>query len=155
MKLRWWQMVPALAAIVLVGAACASKTSAAVTGSGTKTPTTSPSASTAPQAMTTTVNLVNYSFSPSTLKLKAGEKVTITAVNKGTTAHTFTLPGVVDTGAIQPGQSKTVSFTVPSTTVQFFCQFHKSKGMVGRLVVTGTGSGGGASPSSSGGGSWG
>jgi plastocyanin len=155
MKLRRWQMVPALAAIVLVAAACASKTSAA-SGSGTNSPATSPSASTGTHGMTVTVTMVNYSFSPSTLKLKAGEKFTLTAVNNGTTAHTFTIPGVVDTGAVAPGQSKTVSFTVPSKTVQFFCTFHKSIGMVGRLVVTGTGSGGGgASPSTSGGGTWG
>ena len=156
MKPRWWQVVPALAAIALVAAACASKSSAAGTGSGTTAPpATSPSASTGTQPMTITVNMVNYSFSPSTLKLKAGEKFTLTAVNKGTTAHTFTIPGVVDTGAVAPGQTKTVTFTVPSKTVQFFCTFHKSNGMVGRLVVTGTGSGGGASPSSSSGGGWG
>lgn len=80
-----------------------------------------------------------FSFSPSSLPLKAGEKVEVTFTNVGSIVHNFVVEGVgVATKTIGPGQTDTVEFTAPASgTYVLFCSVpgHRGKGMEGSLIV--------------------
>lgn len=68
------------------------------------------------------VTIRNYAFAPQTLTVKVGTRVTWT--NRDATAHTATMDqGALDTGTINPGQSKTIDFTRPGTYA-YHCAFH-------------------------------
>lgn len=73
----------------------------------------------------------NYSYTPATITVKTGTKVTFT--NHDQTAHTATssTPGF-DTGTVKPGHSATVDLTKPGTYT-YYCQFHAF--MRGTIVV--------------------
>ncbi len=81
-------------------------------------------------------------FTPNTFTVKAGQKVTIKLENKGVVMHDFTIDDVNGqkvSQPVDPGQTKTVSFTAPSTpgTVQFYCSQpgHRAAGMQGTITV--------------------
>jgi plastocyanin len=69
------------------------------------------------------VSISNYAFHPTTITVAKGAKITFT--NHDQTAHTATSTqtGVFDTGTINPGASKTVTFSKPGTYT-YYCQFH-------------------------------
>ena len=81
-------------------------------------------------------------FSPTFIKVKPGEKLTVTIKNEGATAHTFTSPALKINKTIQPDKTTKVKVTIPAAggTVEFHCDFHQSMGMQGAFY-TGTGSG--------------
>lgn len=136
----------------LVAAFVAPVIAVAVAGCGS-TSSTSSSAncpSTAPAASGTTITLEarDYCFSPGALNLVAGQKVTVTFVNKGEQEHNLTVGGT-DVGEAQKGATSTLTFTPTAGATDFFCKYHKdSNGMVGKLTVTGTGGSSGAPASS-------
>jgi plastocyanin len=76
-------------------------------------------------------------FAPATLRLAAG-RVTIDVSNTGEDAHTFTIPNVVN-AILQPGEKRTLTFTLPTGSQTFFCAYH------GSMRGTITGQGGGSS----------
>jgi len=80
-----------------------------------------------------------FSFSPSSITVNAGEKVKLTFNNVGNFPHNFTVEGLgVATRTIGAGQSDTIEFTVEeSGTLTFFCSVsnHRSLGMEGTLEV--------------------
>jgi plastocyanin len=84
---------------------------------------------TAPDAIT----IKNFMFSPMTLTVSPGAKVTVT--NEDSATHTLTATGTkaFDTGDVGPG--RTVTFTAPSTagTYSYLCDIHQY--MSGTLVV--------------------
>lgn len=104
-------------------------TSAGAPAAAAPTATTKPAA-----AKPVTVTMKNIAFSPTTLTVKPGQKVTVR--NLDATAHTLTSDqsGAFDTGTVQPGA--TASFTAPSKpgSYTFFCGFHGS--MTGTLTVS-------------------
>ncbi len=84
------------------------------------------------------VTITEYKFDPSTITVSTGKQVTVNLKNTGTAAHTFTViskpvngsytpayrPNVLfDSGLIQPGSSKVVTFTAPSTagSYEYIC----------------------------------
>jgi plastocyanin len=68
------------------------------------------------------VTTKNYAFVPQSLTVKAGTRVIWT--NRDSTAHTATADqGSLDTGTINPGQSKTIEFRHPGT-YSYHCAFH-------------------------------
>jgi plastocyanin len=80
----------------------------------------------------------DFSFSPATISAKAGQKVTVTLKNDGSTEHNFSVTSLnVDKDA-EKGESASVSFTPSASgTIEFFCKYHKaSNNMVGSLQVT-------------------
>ena len=84
----------------------------------------------------TRVTVVDFSYAPTEITAKAGQPVTLDITNSGQTAHTFTITGVVDSGSIGAGQSKTVTFTPASAgSLQFFCTIHGASVMSGKLTV--------------------
>jgi plastocyanin len=73
-------------------------------------------------AGTAAVVIKNYAFAPQTLTVKVGTRVTWT--NRDNTAHTATMnQGSLDTGTINPGQSRTIDFK-HAGTYPYHCAFH-------------------------------
>jgi nitrite reductase (NO-forming) len=71
-------------------------------------------------------------FTPATLELPAGEKVTIEITNTDDAAHDFAIEAAgLNTGTIQGGAVATATFTVPEGTTEFKCTFHR--GMTGTI----------------------
>jgi amicyanin len=108
-------------ALVLVGAAAACGSSSS---GGTPTTGSSSSGTTAStSAGGTTVTIKNFQYTPATLTVKVGTKVTF--VNDDTTPHTATSAsgGTINSGNLGNGQSYTVTFTKPGT-YQYVCTIH-------------------------------
>lgn len=80
-----------------------------------------------------------YSFSPSSVSVNAGERVRVTFKNTGGAVHNFVIQDLgVGTRTISPGQTDTVEFTAPSSgTYTFICSVpgHAIGGMLGDLLV--------------------
>ncbi len=100
------------------------------------------------------VTMTDFKFTPDTLNVSAGQKVTVNLKNNGSVQHTFTVMKTpvsgsytsadasnifFDSGPVDPGASKSVTFTAPSTagTYQYICTVsgHLEAGMHGSLVV--------------------
>lgn len=79
---------------------------------------------TTPSAKSSTVTIKNFSFSPKTLKVKAG--ATVKVKNSDGTTHTFTAnKGAFDTGEIDGGSSATVKVK-KAGTYAYHCNIHSS-----------------------------
>jgi plastocyanin len=77
-----------------------------------------------------------FSFTPATLTGSAGQSLTITVKNVGSTPHTFTIDGQSVDVEVQPGSQADVTVTFPdSGSVEFYCRFHVGSGMKGSLTV--------------------
>jgi plastocyanin len=99
----------------------------------------------------------DYSFTPTYVKIPAGaSSITVTVKNMGSAQHTFTVPSEQIDKVLNPGDSVTVTVTIPGPgAIAFYCRFHKSLGMQGaffdkkgaKLIsnVTANGSGGSGS----------
>lgn len=81
----------------------------------------------------------DFSFTPSNLSVKAGEKVMITFQNNGKFPHNLTIDKLgIATKTIGPGQSDTVEFTPDQKgTFAIYCSVdaHRQKGMEGTIQV--------------------
>lgn len=85
------------------------------------------------------VNGTEFSFSPTSISVKAGEQVKITFKNNGRAPHNLTLEELgIATKTIGGGQTDVIEFTAPSSgTYTFFCSIpgHRASGMEGSLKV--------------------
>lgn len=89
------------------------------------------------EEVTYTVTGNNFAFAPSTLNVKAGQKVNIVFVNSEG-FHDFVIDGVTATQQIQSGATETISFTAPEAgSYEYYCSVgqHRAFGMKGTLVV--------------------
>jgi plastocyanin len=76
----------------------------------------------------------NFYFSPTVLKGKPGQSITVELKNEGTVTHNFTLPSNHISKDLSVGQKAKVKITFPkSGTVLFHCAFHQFSGMRGAL----------------------
>lgn len=93
----------------------------------------------AAEATEIAVNGTEFSFSPASISVKAGEQVKITFMNNGRAPHNLTLEGLgIATKTIGEGQTDVVEFTAPSSgNYTFFCSVpsHRAAGMEGTLIV--------------------
>ena len=128
-----------LAALLLAGtAACSSDDDNA--GTPTPTPgTTTPAASgTTPPASGGKVYEVKEvsgnAFSPTDLKLKAGDSVHVTDVDPGA-PHNFTVDGVGHSDTMSNGDTFTLRFD-KAGSYRFVCTFHERQGMEGTITVS-------------------
>ncbi|MGI8408108.1 MAG: cupredoxin domain-containing protein [Actinomycetota bacterium] len=82
------------------------------------------------------LSAIDNEFEPTTLEVPAGEEVTVDFTNNGETIHTFTSEELgFDSGNVEAGDSKTVTFTAPDGEVEFVCTIHlESNDMVGTIV---------------------
>ena len=68
------------------------------------------------------VDIADFAFDPETITVKAGTKVTWT--NSDDATHTATADdGSFDTGDLDKGDSKSVTFDKPGTFT-YYCRFH-------------------------------
>jgi uncharacterized cupredoxin-like copper-binding protein len=100
------------------------------------------------------ISLTEFKFEPSSWSVPAGATVSVNLKNIGTVAHTWTVMKtpisgsytsadqsdiLFNSGVVNPGQTKTVTFTAPSKagTYQVICTQpgHFEAGMVGQLTV--------------------
>jgi plastocyanin len=129
-----WLCLLAAGLLVLL-AACGGGTT--TTAAPTNTPTTAPT-NTPTTASTTThtsngnsITIMNFAFSPVTLTVKTGTKVTWT--NKDTVTHTVTADqGVFDSGFLSPGSSFSFTF-IKAGTYSYHCNIHHS--MMATIIV--------------------
>jgi plastocyanin len=76
----------------------------------------------------------DFYFSPTVLKGKPGQSITVELKNEGTVTHNFTLPSDHISKDLPVGQTAEVKITFPkSGTVLFHCAFHQTSGMRGAL----------------------
>jgi plastocyanin len=89
--------------------------------------------------------LANFSFTPTTLRLKAGQPVTLHFVNRGSGGHNFAAPeffaGVASVrgGKVElaKGERRDVTLTPRAGTYQVRCThfLHSGFGMKGTIIV--------------------
>jgi nitrite reductase (NO-forming) len=112
-----------------------------VTPEKTEEPTQTPPTTQVPVSGITEISVVGteFSFSPSSISVKAGEQVKISFKNNGRAPHNLTLEGLgIGTKTIGGGQTDIVEFTAPSAGMYtFFCSVsgHRAAGMEGSLRV--------------------
>lgn len=86
-----------------------------------------------------TVSGSEFSFNPSAITVKPGEKIKLTFKNTGAAPHNLAIQGLgVSTKTVSAGQTDSVEFTAPqSGTLNFFCTVdsHSEKGMTGTIKV--------------------
>jgi plastocyanin len=82
------------------------------------------------------VTVRDFSFTPNSFSAPRGEALMVTVTNSGPAPHTFTISGVVDSGSIPPGTSRTVQFTpAQAGNLTFFCTIHGQNVMSGQISV--------------------
>jgi plastocyanin len=100
---------------------------------------------TASKAAGSTVDIIggnpsSYAYSPSTISISVGDRITWDNTSSATEGHTVTGDGL-DSGTIKKGQSYSFTFN-KAGTFNYVCEFHPS--MKGTVNVTGSGGGGGS-----------
>ena len=125
-------MEPGRVVTSLAIAAAAASLLVACGGSGTAKPSATSSGSSSSASSGSAVKIANFAFSPGTLTVAGGARVTVR--NDDSTAHTVTADDghSFDTGAIDPGSSSTVTAPKPGRYT-YHCSIHPF--MHGTLVV--------------------
>ena len=116
----------AVALLLIAGvAACGSSSSGAASGGGS-------GSSGGVQSGTAKVTIKGFAFSPSSLTVKSGTKVTFT--NEDSATHTATSQGdsTIDSGNLAKGQTYTVTMT-KAGTYDYICTIHQY--MKGTITV--------------------
>jgi plastocyanin len=114
----------------LVGLACAAVLAAAGCGGSGKGGSTSPGAAVSAQKL----GMYDYSFRPTTITGKPGSKVTVQLKDDGKVEHNFSVAAQKIDDTLKPGESASATVTIPkSGTLQFYCKFHRARGMVGTI----------------------
>ena len=115
--------------LLVLLAACGSTTTTAPTSTPTTAPASTPT--TAPPSTGNSISIMNFAFSPLTLTVKTGTKVTWT--NKDTVTHTVTDDkSAFNSGLLTPGNSFSFTFT-QAGTYSYHCNIHHS--MMATIVV--------------------
>jgi len=116
---------------------------AATQPAATQPPATQPAPSPTAVAASLTLSMIDFGYTPPQLTARAGQKVTLSLRNSGQLPHTFTIDGLVDSGRIDGGGSKTIEFTATQAgTLTFYCTIHGAARISGTLTVTGPGAAG-------------
>ena len=79
----------------------------------------------------------DYYFSPTFVKVRPGEQLTIKVKNEGKSQHTFTSSALGVDKTVDPGKKATVKVTIPASggAIQFHCDFHEVMGMQGAFYT--------------------
>jgi len=119
----------ALAAVVLAAGAagCGSDNNGGSSSSGS---------SSAKSGGSTELELDDNYFKPTTISGKAGSTLKLELKNEGSAEHTFTIDSQKVDKELEGGKTAEVTVKFPASgSVQFYCRYHKSSGMVGKLTV--------------------
>lgn len=116
----------------LILAACGSTPSSTSTSTPTTAPTTAPAstATTAPTSGGNSISIVNFAFSPQSVTVTVGTKVTWT--NNDSVTHTVTADGGAFNQMLAPGSTFSFTFT-KAGTYSYHCSIHPS--MTATIVV--------------------
>jgi len=77
-----------------------------------------------------------FSFGPAEIVVQPGRQVTLDVRNDGDMTHNFSAPSVGPDLDYKPGARRTVIFAAPASgVVEFFCKFHRERGMRGAVRV--------------------
>jgi plastocyanin len=84
-----------------------------------------------------TLEADDFYFSPTFIKVKPGEKLTLTLKNEGKAQHTFTSSALGVDKTLQPDTKTKVTITIPSggSVLAFHCDFHQAMGMQGAFYT--------------------
>jgi len=78
----------------------------------------------------------DYFFGPTFVQAEAGATITIEIANEGDATHTFTIDDLNIDETIDAGSSVEVEVTAPdSGSLNFYCRFHRARGMQGAVFV--------------------
>jgi len=120
-KYRLFTIIVILTVVLMMGG----------TGCSTSKTTTPAPTNTTTDAASNTINIVNFTFTPGTLTVKAGTTVTWTN-NDSTTHHVASDTGVFDSGNLSP--NTTFSYTFNNAgTFPYHCTIHTY--MTGTIIV--------------------
>ena len=120
-KYRLFTIIAILTVVLMMGG----------TGCSTSKTTTPAPTNTTTAAASNTINIVNFTFTPGTLTVKAGTTVTWTN-NDSTTHHVASDTGVFDSGNLSP--NTTFSYTFNNAgTFPYHCTIHTY--MTGTIIV--------------------
>jgi plastocyanin len=76
-------------------------------------------------------------FQPKTIEGVPGQTITLELKNEGSNEHNFTLTDQGVDRDVEAGEDAKVTVTVPqSGSLTFYCKYHRSMGMTGKLQVT-------------------
>jgi plastocyanin len=149
--MRSMKLFAAVLAVALWAVACSSSGSSGSGSSGTGAGSSGSSSqikvgsdnandhgqASAAGASSLSVQQGDFFFSPTVISGSAGQSLTIHLTNNGTAAHNFSIDSQHINVTLQPGQSKDVKVTFPSTGfTEFYCSFHRALGMVGEITVS-------------------
>ena len=132
-------VIISLIAVVLIGGYVWNDRQQPTPTSSAPTATT-PADTAVPNSKTVEVTMEagNYYFSPKNITAKKGDTIKITLTAKGM-MHDFTLDEFdVSSGMVDPGESRSFSFTADKTgTFEYYCSVgsHRQSGQVGTLTV--------------------
>jgi plastocyanin len=80
------------------------------------------------------MELDDFYFGPTVLVGKPGQTLKIELENEGNTEHNFSVDSQKIDKDVEQGEDATVSVTFPqSGKLQFYCSYHRAKGMIGTL----------------------
>ena len=86
------------------------------------------------ESVTLEVTALDNSFDPSSLEASAGSEVTVELTNDGSNPHTFTIDDPeADTSSVDGGSTGSATFTMPDTSVSFYCAIHGAEAMSGTI----------------------
>ena len=85
----------------------------------------------------TEVEVDDFYFSPTTIKAAAGTTVKLELANESNTLHNFSLDDQSIDTDVPAGEDVDVMVTIPASgSLEFFCKYHKSSGMVGQVQAS-------------------
>ena len=120
-KYRLFTIIAILTVVLMMGG----------TGCSTSKTTTPAPTNTTTAAASNTINIVNFTFTPGTLTVKAG--TTVTWTNNDSMTHTVTSDnGVFDSGNLTPGQTFSYTF---NNAGKFTCHCVIHSYMKGTIIV--------------------
>lgn len=91
--------------------------------------------------ITVDMTAADNSFAPTFLKTSAGATVKVSIRNVGARNHSFTVDDQHIDQTLQPGQQAQVTVAMPASgALTFYCRFHRSSGMQGAFLTTGSSS---------------
>jgi plastocyanin len=151
----WLRPAVVIACLLLIGAsaACGDDDDDSGSGSGSTASGSEESSGTTPVSLEGEVNdhgtetaeganpsvsmeADDFYFGPTFIQAEPGATITIEIENEGDATHTFTVDDQNIDEEIDAGDSTEVEVTAPdSGTLEFYCRFHRNRGMQGAIFI--------------------
>jgi plastocyanin len=104
-------------------------------GGGTKSSAKTTAASSANPGKAVAITMHDNFFGTKVITGKPGSTVKVALKNVGSNEHNFKIDGQKAADAdVKPGKTGTATVKIPTSgSVQFYCEYHKGLGMVGKV----------------------